>query len=356
MKQNISDIATIRQSGTIVMANSVLCDGKNDCGIDDGKNIACYTHIHDDHICGLEDALGRYKSRVYATTITKKLSSALLSYDVEWIKDRENYYGLEYDKPVRDNDLEISFHNANHILGSAQLLVRTNDYSVLYSSDFILDETSIVKDVDYLVLDSTHGRHSEIQQFDDLESSKIKIIDHVKKIFDGNTKQLIIYAARGTMQLIMSWLRKELDNGIIFLANKNDANIARVYGEYGYFCGEIEDNDKFQEYYNFKKPFICFHPRNVSKPEQPIPSIRVGSALTTSIKDNSMSVVNLKEHATASEVYDYVKQINPRHVILDNSHRTSNTENVTYLKDALTKLNFSVLISPKNRLIKSSSY
>ncbi len=355
MNPNINDIVRIRPWGTILIANSILCDGKNAFGMDDGKSITCYTHIHEDHICGLEDALGRSNSRVYATEITKKLSSALLSYDSEWIKDRKNYYGLEYGIPVQQGNFEISFHKAEHILGSAQLLVSTDRYRVLYSSDFILNNTSIVKDVNYLILDTTHGKHSETQQFEDKESSRTMIINQAKKILDGNTKQLIIYAARGTMQLVMSWLRKELGNEIIFLANKTDVNIARVYGEYGYMCGKIDDDTKFQEYYNSKKSFIWFRTRSSSKPEQSISSIRVGSASITSINsDHLQSTINLKEHSTVSEICDYVKKINPKHVILDNSQRTNNPENAAYLKKILTDLDFSVSLSPEKYLGRSN--
>ena len=348
MNQNINDIVQIRPWGTIVIGDSILCDGKNYLGMDDGKCIACYTHIHDDHIGGLEDALGRFNSKVFATDITKDLSSALLSYDVEWIKYRENYYGLKNNRPEQVGDFEISFHKANHILGSAQLLIRNNRHSVLYSSDFMLEDTDIVKDVDYLVLDSTHGKHSEKQQFEDVEYSREMIIKKTKKIFDGKQKQLIIYAARGTMQLVMFWIRKELGDEIVFLANKTDVNIARVYGQYDYDCGLVEDDKKFREYYESRKPFILFRIRGSSKSEHPITSIRIGATSSSSIKDEqSMSAINLKEHATVSEVCEYVKQIDPKHIIMDNSERTKNPDNASYLKNILTEMGFSVSLSPQ---------
>ena len=63
--QNTDDIVKVRPWGTIVIEDAILCDGKNYYGMDDGKSITCYTHIHDDHICGLENSLGGLNSKVY---------------------------------------------------------------------------------------------------------------------------------------------------------------------------------------------------------------------------------------------------------------------------------------------------
>ena len=348
---SLDEMIKIRHWGTIVIANSILCDGPNNFGMDDGKNIACYTHIHDDHICGLSDALGRYKSHVYATKITKQLSSALLQCDTEWIKDRTNYVGLDYDETTQIDNFEISFKKTHHILGSAQLLVNTKNKNILYSSDFILQGTDIVKNVDYLILDSTHGKHSEHQTFDNEITSKTNIINKARELLDS-TKQMIISANRGTMQLTMSWLRAALSDDIIFLAKKKDASIAEIYSNHGYYCGEIEDDKKFDEYRKNNTPCILFQNHGSgSNVDDSIPLIRIGSSTLTSIdNDNSKSIINLQEHATISEVCDYVKAIEPKHIILDNSTRINNPKNAQYLKKILTELDFSVSLSPKIRM------
>ena len=347
--QNTDDIVKVRPWGTIVIEDAILCDGKNYYGMDDGKSITCYTHIHDDHICGLENSLGGLNSKVYATKITKELSSALFMNDVEWIKYRTNYFGLDNNKSVYVDNFEITFKKAHHILGSAQLLVKSNNNNILYSSDFILKGTDIVKDVDYLILDATHGKHSENQQFDNVITSKKKIIEKAREILDDKTKQLIIYASRGTLQLVMSWLRGTVDEDIPFLANRKDVNIARVYGIYGHFCGHVEDEDNFNRYYKSKERCIWFRVLGSKRSDENIPSIRVGSASTTSLDNNDQQfIVNLKEHATVSEVCKYVQSINPKHIILDNSVR-SNPQNAVYLKELLDEMDFSVSLSPEKR-------
>lgn len=349
----IDKIAKIRPWGTIIIEDSILCDGKNNYGMDDGKNITCYTHIHNDHIGGLEDALGRINSHVYATDITKKLSSALFMHDnTEWIKERTNYLGLKINETISINNFEITFKKSHHILGSGQLLVRKNKHSILYSNDFIFEGTHIEKDVDYLILDTTHGPHSENQDFDNVVETKKKIIKKTKEIMDGPKKQLNIHASRGTLQLVMSWLRNEVDEYIPFLATKKDTNLAKGYTIYGYTCGKIEDDDEnFRRYFENEHPYIRFiankRETDCEIVEPVVPSIRVGSSSTTSLENPSqMYIVNLKEHATVSEVCKYVNLTNPKHIILDNSVRVTNPENATYLKEIL-KSDFSVSLSPE---------
>ena len=351
MKKNIDKIVKIRPWGTIVIEDSILCDGKNYYGMDDGKNIACYTHIHEDHIGGLEDSLGT--SQVYSTDITKILASALLMQDREWLKERINFHGLKINETESIRDFEITFKKAHHILGSGQLLVQKKENTILYSSDFIFEGTHIQKDVNYLILDATHGKHSESQDFDDVVEAKKKIIAKTKEIMNDSKKQLNIHASRGTLQLVMSWLRNEIDEEIPFLANKKEINIAKAYGVYGYRSGIIKDDDiYFKQYLKNDHPYIRFLTKNAETDceiiEPVIPSIRVGASSMTSLENDSrMYIVNLKEHATVSEVCEYVKETNPENIILDNSSRVSNPENATYLKEILEEKGYSVYLSPE---------
>jgi len=349
----IDKIAKIRPWGTIVIDDTITCDGGNPHGSEDDKHIACYTHIHHDHIGGLEDSLGRTHSRVYATVETKTLSSALLKRDYEWIKDRKNYFGLEYNETKPDCDYEITFKKANHILGSGQLLVRKKNISVLYSSDFILSGTVTDIDAKYLILDATHGEHSTKQKFDEVLEGKNNIITKAKEIMDGRKKQLNIHASRGTLQRVMSWIRKEFDDDYPFLANEVDTNLANGYTISGHFCGKIENDDEsFLKYFKNDHPYIRFLSSKIETvcelTEPSIPSIRIGSLSATSLENNSnMFIVNLKEHASVEEVRSYVKEIGPEHVIVDNSKRTQNPENATYLKKILENDGFTVSLSPE---------
>ena len=175
MSEEISEYVKIRGHGTIVIGDSILCDGEDIGGMDFGKNITCYSHIHDDHLSqkGLADRLGVPHSQVFCTEITKKLASALHWEKIDTIGERENFTGLPYAPPsqvkrlqVNDKIIEISFKKCNHILGSAEILFKINGKSILYAGDFAsIIGTHVEKDVDILILDATHGQHSESQDF-----------------------------------------------------------------------------------------------------------------------------------------------------------------------------------------------
>jgi Cft2 family RNA processing exonuclease len=355
----IDELIKIRPYGTIVIDNSIMCDGPNRYGFDDDKRIACYTHIHSDHIGGLEDALGRVDSKVFSTDITKTLSSTLLMQDFEWIKERTNFFGLELNHSKQIHNYDISFKKANHILGSGQLLVEKNNTSILYSSDFKysseIKDTDTEIDVNYLILDATHGVRSQRQKFIETVEARNMIASKIKEIMiDGKKKQLNIHASRGTLQMVMSWVRKIIDDpDIPFLANKTDVNLASSYTAYGFECGLIEnDEEKFTTYYKNSHPFIRFFSTTRDTAcevvEPVIPSIRVGSSTSTSLENESqMFIVNLKEHATFEEVLKYVDDISPENVIVDNSKRTGNPENAQSLKTALSEKGYNVSLSPK---------
>ena len=336
--------AIVRPWSTIVVKNKILCDSFRDSNdLDTEKQISCFTHIHEDHISGLEDALGR--KFVLSTNETKELASALLKgdSDADWVRERTNYYGLKLGQKKSFDGTDVSFRKANHILGSAQLLVRGQNESVLYSSDFMLEGTDCEIDEDYLILDSTHGEFSKRQEFESMLEGKKKIIDKAKQELSTGLRQLIIHANRGTMQKVMSWLRKEFDDDIPFLAPRIEKNIADVYTKFHFPCGDVEDWEEAGEaYVKNGHPFIRFLPINSIQQcqlvEPIIHSIRVGASISSNLSQpEGMYVVNLQEHATVNEIFDYLNMIKPKHIIIDNSIRIQNPANAQSLYDILNK-------------------
>ena len=195
MIDDLKKILNIRPWGTIVLFDKIICDGPNQDGAEDWKKISCFTHIHDDHIKGLDGLLGGINATVYSTSITKELASSLYAPNgIEWMRDRENFKGLTGPKDIASVDgFDINFENTNHILGSGQLVVRKNEQSVCYSSDFMIKNTTIPTDIKYLLLDTTHGEHSESQKFDSPVKSKNMIIEKVREIMNSPKKQVNIH-------------------------------------------------------------------------------------------------------------------------------------------------------------------
>lgn len=353
MLDNLQKIVNIRPWGTIILFDKIICDGPNQDGAEDGKKISCFTHIHDDHIKGLDCVLGGINSEVYSTNETKELASALFAENgVEWMSDRENFKGLALKDVVHTNGFDISFENTNHILGSAQLVVRKNEQSICYSSDFMLKNTSIPKDIKYLILDTTHGEHSENQRFDSPTDSKRMIVEKVREILNSSNKRVNIHASRGTLQLAMSWLKDEFDE-LPFFASAKDTSIAKKYTSLGHNCGRIivDKDENFIPIFRDGEPFIRFLTTKKNSEcelvEPRINSIKIGSTTSTSlISDSGMYLVNLQEHASVDEMIEYVEQVSPEHIILDNSKRINGKDNATYLEKKFREKSFSVSKSP----------
>lgn len=373
MPDELTKFVNIRRNGTIVLANSILCDGNDEGGMDFNKKITCYTHSHDDHLKGLDERLGVDKAEVYCSSATKKIASAIYQTSgIPILHERRNFKELDIPETVSLNvpyskfkKVKLSLKKCHHILGSASVLVEADGTSIFYAGDFLKEGTHVEKDVNYLILDATRGKHSESQVFDDKREARMKIVELAKKLFDkaeddGCVPRLNIHAHRGTMQLVMSWLREAVPYHTKFLASEVNCNIAKVYSEFGHECGDVEDEEgddlrykKIDRYAKENVSYIHFLPIN----EMPqnceifgnvVPSVRIGSSTTSSTNDPEyMYRINLKEHATIPEILEYVKETNPKNVIIDNSTRVDNPDNGSYLAQQIKKINKNVILFPE---------
>lgn len=118
---------------------------------------------------------------------------------------------------------------SQHILGSAQVLVETDNTRIVYSSDFSYPGTKPVI-CDILVLDSTHGS-SRFDAYADSTSLKERLTDLVDCEIQAG-KSITIRAHVGRLQHIMSVLSEKFPD-IPFLANTRNKKLVSVYRKYG---------------------------------------------------------------------------------------------------------------------------
>src|ERR1035437_3569587 len=158
------------------------------------------SHAHIDHSGNLPNLSKKgFKGNIYATDATRDLCQIMLADsariqqgDIEWMNKHRKRNGEEplealyseqdaerclrqfvtvgYERPLLISDgVELTFFDAGHILGAAQVLlqVRDNDDGTgkrfLFSGDIgrghneILRDPVPVKDVDFLLMESTYG-------------------------------------------------------------------------------------------------------------------------------------------------------------------------------------------------------
>jgi metallo-beta-lactamase family protein len=171
------------------------------------------THAHVDH-CGFLPKLVKdgFKGDIYCTSATAEIAQIVLMdsaklqfedakykkkrhkregrvgpypliplYTVDDAKDTIRlFHGVGYNKETNiANNVNVTFYDAGHILGSAMIKIIVKDgdekRSILFSGDIgrpdkvILNDPTVFEEADYVIMESTYGNryHQEISDIDD---------------------------------------------------------------------------------------------------------------------------------------------------------------------------------------------
>jgi len=272
---DLNDYASVAYDGSIRIGKNTVVDGA-----EHGREIGVFSHIHSDHI----EMFGLAKhecTAIFVSPPTFDLLGVLEQNDEYNTISPEAYFNgrhihrLDFNTPLvpkmflnkidpknKFSD-EITLLEANHILGSAQVLVNTNDNkTILYSSDFSYGTKPV--DCDVLVLDATHGapRFNAVIDGDSLENTLFTLIE---EYIEAGTP-ITIRAHIGRLQYIMSVLSQKIDDDIIFLASKKNSRLANVYVKYGMPIRKLMDVDSYdaEKIYEGSYPFIEFKTDNAA--------------------------------------------------------------------------------------------
>lgn len=141
------------------------------------------THAHVDHIGRIPKLVHEgFRGTIHSTEPTKAIAPLMLEDTAEILSKRKDFdlhevYSAEniskalslwkehkYHEIIKlTPSLEVSFLDAGHILGSAMVLFVYNGKKILFTGDLgnspspILQDTEILNDVDYLVMESVYG-------------------------------------------------------------------------------------------------------------------------------------------------------------------------------------------------------
>ncbi len=228
------DHARIASDGSIFM-------GKNFCadGFSFQRKYSIYTHIHEDHIGQFDSSLG-YCDLIIASKATVDLLKAIKG---EYLSIRDNLVGLAFEKPLNLDDGTVTLFPATHILGSAQVLVETDDKRIVYTGDFDCPGTEPVE-CDILIIDSTHGMTKYDYSMIEKDKAKAELLELVRSFHRNSELPILVRAFRGRLQSIMHELRSTRTcNGVLFVSSEPDYRIAKVYQEYGYASTPLQEID-----------------------------------------------------------------------------------------------------------------
>ncbi|MEN3942633.1 MBL fold metallo-hydrolase [Prosthecobacter sp. SYSU 5D2] len=220
----------------------------------DPEKVDCVvlSHAHIDHTGNLPHLCRKgFNGNIYATPATRDLCSIMLpdaahihESDIAWLNrhrkredlplltpnytkmDAENcmrqFVTLSYNRPMRIADgVQITFIDAGHILGSAQVVLDLEDHAtkkkcrILFSGDVgrpgndLLEEAAPCADVDYVIMESTYGgRHHE------MPAETSEHICHIIREVQQRRARLIIpaFAVERTQQLLFTLDKLRAEN------------------------------------------------------------------------------------------------------------------------------------------------
>lgn len=320
--------ASVTEKGAILLGKHVACDAH-----DESRAVRVVTHAHSDHMVELRRSLKECKM-VAATPQTIDL---LIGLEKLRFEDMQRIKALPYERSMRFEGDNISFYPADHILGSAQVLVTDEEQNLkmLYTSDFRLPKTPAIK-CDVLVIEATYGNPSHIRPFkENIERIFIDLVQ--EKLKSG---PVYIFGYYGKMQEATRILR-ESDVNCPAIMPERVLKISKIYEKYGVDLGHciLSPSEESNNIVKSGEPYVGIYHTMSNK--------HIGGGATKiflsgwefnqpcrRINEESY-VVALSDHSDFNQLIGYVEKSRPEFVITDD-HRAGDAK--TLAKEITKKL------------------
>jgi metallo-beta-lactamase family protein len=160
---------------------------------------------------------------------------------------------LEYEKPftfaTNDGDALITLHDAGHILGSATVEISYKGKKLAFTGDLgntpspLMRDTTLLHDVDYLVMESVYGDRNHKDKDKRVEIVKEAVTSTIAK---GGTVIIPAFSIERTQELLLAF--NELVEGgqippvPVYLDSPLGINITKIYKKYEHWFNENVDS------------------------------------------------------------------------------------------------------------------
>lgn len=302
--------ANVNGKGAILLGDGVACDS-----FDDARPLRVVTHAHYDHLTGLQQSLRTCKA-VIMTTVTKDLIEAMRGFSS---LRRGNVKTLTYEEPLVYEDERLTLYFADHILGTAQVLVEDAECTrILYTSDFKLPKTPIIN-ADVLVIDATYGNPMQVRPFEKVvENALVSLVNRGLK-----QGPVYIFGYHGKLQEVMQILRKAQVKAP-FVVPEKVFRVSKICERHGMRLGKylLFSEEEAQSMLNRRDAFVAFYHMN-SRRYVGRDAFRIlvsgweFSSPRRQIGDNE-HVIALSDHSDFRGLLRYVEESKPKLVITDN--------------------------------------
>ena len=292
-----------------------------------GKYVACdafeetrplrvVTHAHSDHLLGLRQSLMQCDISVM-TPATRDLIDVLMG---PLFLMMGNVKSLDYDEPFTFGDETLELHYADHILGTAQVLVKdAEETRILYTSDFRIRGTPVIE-ADTLVIEATYGSPSRVRKFGE------RVEDLLVSLVETGLKQgpVFVFSYHGKLQETMQVLH-EAGVKVPFVMPERVFHVSKICERYGMRLGRslLSTSEQGKAILEDGGPCVAFYHIGSRK--------RVGEgAFRVSVSGWEFTsacrqvgdreyVLALSDHSDFNGLLQYVEQSKPKLVVTDNS-------------------------------------
>ena len=262
------------------------------------------THAHSDH-AGWHD-------QTIATPATAALMKARRNPPAGVI-----IHELPFWKPFQTPQATITLIPAGHILGSAQVLVESNEGRLLYTGDFkrreslTCEEAKTVK-AETLIMECTFGLSS--YAFPPADHVHKQIIEFCGNVLEGGETPVLLAYSLGKSQELMAILFKA---GISPLVHESIATMSAVYEAQGVNLGSYSTWDGANH-----EGKVMILPPNAKKSMEKLRNTR--SAIVSGWAMNSSAIYRyhcdeafaLSDHADHGELIEHVEEVGAKKVYL----------------------------------------
>jgi putative mRNA 3-end processing factor len=184
------------------------------------------SHAHLDHSGGIPFLVKKYSTPIYALDVTKDLTELLLEDSIKVSREEgvelpfnefdikqtiKNFVFVDYNKPFKIGNFQITYFDAGHIPGSAMIFVEGEKTNVLYTGDFNDINTRLLekcKDdlpkVKNLIIESTYSD----REHPDRKREEKELVKMIEETISDNQPAIVAAFAVGRAQEILLILAK----------------------------------------------------------------------------------------------------------------------------------------------------
>lgn len=192
------------------------------CDAHTTRPIRLITHAHSDHISGIKESLSECQW-VIATPITKELIGVLKGKEAS-----EPIKALDYKHPFDYQKERLTLYPADHIIGSAQVLVEDAEGKrIVYTGDFKLPGATIIPS-DILVIEATYGNPKHVRWFKEvIEAEFVNLVENSLK-----ERSVYIFGYHGKLQEVIRILN-DFDVDVPIIVPHRILEIVRICNNHG---------------------------------------------------------------------------------------------------------------------------